>query len=113
MIVLTDAYYLHKVRLLRKLPLEDPIFIAKLQEIGLLRDGDLVHVIHSKPTRKKKVEAFLMYAIEPSVECDETTELEKLLFVMERFNDSCRRLACQIRNLLNTTNEIQPSSATG
>lgn len=113
MIVLADVYFRHKRQLLRILPLEDPFFIAELQGNGLLRHGNLVHVINSERTRASKVDVFLTTAIEPSVECDETTELEKLLFVMERFNDSCRRLACQIRNWLNTTNEIQPSSATG
>ena len=107
MIVLTDVYFRHKTRLLQILPLEDPLFIAHLQGNGLLRDGDLVHVIDSKHTRASKVYVFLKYAIEPSLKDDEKAELEKLLSVMERSDNSCKRLANKIRN------EIPCSNTTG
>ena len=111
--MIADVYFKHKVQLLRKLPLEDPIFIARLQEEGLLRHGDLAHVTKTKRTRARKVDTFLTLAIEPSVMCDETTELEKLLLVMEGYDDSCERLAHKIRRDLNIANIAQSSSATG
>ena len=107
MIVLADVYFRHKTQLLRKLPLEDPFFIAKLQGNGLLRHGNLVHVINSERTRANKVDVFLTTAIEPSVEYDERAELEKLLSVMERYDDCCQRLANRIRR------EIPSSNSTG
>ena len=105
--MLADVYYEHKGQLLTVLPLEDPFFIADLQRNGLLRFGNLVHVIRAKPTRAEKVEEFLTTAIEPSVQYNEGVELEKLLLVMNRSNDICSRLANVIRY------EISSSNTTG
>jgi len=65
--------------------MEDAHFVAKLHEVGLF-SGDKKAKVESLPTRAEKVNHFMDYVIFPGLPNDRTN-LDKLLKVMEKFND--------------------------
>ena len=81
--------------------MEDAIFIAKLHTAGLL-PGDLKAMMQSPslPTSAHKASYFIDKAILPDV-ADNSTNLNKLLTVMEKFNnDVVKNVAAEIQGAL-------------
>jgi len=71
------------------------IFLSKLKACGLLSD-DLKTKLKSKPTLTDKAECFLDDAILSTLP-DDTANLDKLLTVMEAYNnDDVKKLASEL-----------------
>ena len=70
------------VQLVKKLPMNDTLFIAELFANDLL-PGDHKECVESLPTKSKKASHFLDHVIKPSVTSDDGCSFDKLLDVME------------------------------
>ena len=93
-----DAITAFKVELLQKLPLDDPIFFAMVERVGLF-PLDTRDSIRAERTRARKVAYFLDHVIEPGVD----DYLPKLLKVMRESKvTNVEKLA------VNILEELQP-----
>ena len=72
-----DAVQKFRVKLLRELPLDEPLFLAKAEGAGLFPPG-IKKDIKIEKTRERKVDYFLDHVVEP----DADEYLPKLLTVM-------------------------------
>ena len=72
----------HKVELIKILPLEQEIFLAKLERVSLLPEGSGAS-IRAKSTRADRVSYFLQHVVEPAPHI----YLDLLIGVMERSDD--------------------------
>jgi len=83
-------------QLLETLPMDKAIFLGKLRASGLL-SGDLKADLKSMSTSEDKADYFLDVVIIPTLP-DDTTNLDKLLDVMEAYNDdNVKQLSGEIR----------------
>ena len=69
-------------KLVKAMPMDDKTFARQLSQNGILPHSVAAH-IKSLPTPPDKADFFLKNVIKPSLDIDETCELEKLLAVME------------------------------
>jgi len=96
-ILAQDAIKKFNVKLLRKLPLDDPIFFGMLKEANLL-PLDSADNIAAQSTKANKVSYFLQHVVEPGPE----VHLPKLLEVMKNSeNDDVIKLAHEIHATIN------------
>ena len=87
------------VRLVQTLPMQDAYFIAELKAAGLL-PGDLKAKVQSLSTSACRADYFMDEVILPDV-ASNRTNLNKLLTVMEQFNnDVLKDLATEIQRAL-------------
>ena len=94
-------------KLVKKLPMDDAMFIADLFSNGLL-PGDLKNEMNlPNRTSAKKAVLFLDSVIEPSVTSDGGSSFDKLLNVMEdsEYPAHVKELAKQIRISLQETSD--------
>jgi len=77
--------------------MDQPIFLAKLREFGLMC-SDLKTKLRSMPKLTEKADYFLDDVILPTLQ-DNTANLDKLLNVMEAYKDdeNLKKLAGEIR----------------
>ena len=88
--------------LVRSLPMDDAIFLARLYSKRLL-PGNIKALLKSLPTQADKAIEFLDQAIEPSLQSNNVTPLKKLLTIMEDYgNDALKSLAKTIRSTLDS-----------
>lgn len=75
--------------------MEKATFLAKLRTSGLLT-GELKTKLRSIPILADKTDYFLDVVVLPTLP-DDTTNLDKLLSVMEAYNDNLKKLAKMLR----------------
>ena len=94
---LMAVYGEYSVNLVNGLPVKDPIFSAKLLQIGLF-SGNIKQRVKSQPTDADAAEYFLDHVIQPPLEGGDKGPFEKLLTVMEQFNNpQLKKMASEIR----------------
>jgi len=97
-----DVYYEFNPQLINSLPMKDVMFSSQLVKKGLF-SGNMKAKVKAQPTDADAAEYFLDNAIEKplSNEDSDTEPFEKLLMVMEQFNNqSLKKLASNIRKKL-------------
>ena len=77
-----NLYEKYGEKLIKCLPMEDSIFIAKLLKYELL-PGDIINVLKTFPTQDAKAYYFLDHVIKPALDTDDTSSFDNLLSVME------------------------------
>ena len=83
--------------LLKILPMEDPIFKAKLCGNNLLPDEVDDH-IDSLPTRATKAKYFLRKVIKPSLDGNNTEDFDKFLSIMEKSDHNVlKKIAAEMK----------------
>ena len=88
------------VKLVKKLPMDDPLFSAELFACGLL-PGDLKQKIKAEKTQANKATCFLDDRISSDVSVGNSTSFNKLLDVMQDSEyDSLKALAEDIKTAL-------------
>ena len=88
----------YKEELLRILPLEREVFLARLEKANLLPEGSGT-TIRAKNERDARVSYLLQYVVEPAAD----VYLPILIDVMEKFNDiAVNRLANKMKESLGT-----------
>ena len=93
----SEVFQQFYVKLVKKLPMDDSLFLAKLFACGLL-PGDLKQQINAKNTPVDKATCFLDHQISSDVSVGNSTSFNKLLDVMEDIgNDSLKELAKKIK----------------
>ena len=94
----TEIFQKFYFKLVKTLPMNDVIFMAKLYSRGLLH-GDLKEAIQSLPTSVNKSSYFLDNAIKPSLTYDDASGFDVLLNIMEDSEyESVKELAKLIRH---------------
>ena len=93
-----QVYTKYIEKLVRCLPMDDVLFIAKLSTEELL-PGNTESSIKARPTSADKSAYFLSQVIRPSLDIDETASFDTLLSVMEACEYAhVKTLAAQIKN---------------
>ena len=88
------------VKLVTMLPMNDPLFVAKLFACGLL-PGNLEQDIKAEKTPVDKATLFLGHRIKTDISVDDSTNFNKLLNVMEDSDyDNLKMLAEEIKTAL-------------
>lgn len=95
--VYRQVYTENVAKLVRCLPMDDPLFIAALSTKNLLPGNTQSH-IKSLPTQADKSSYFLTKVIKTPLDIDDTTSFDTLLNIMEKCEYAhVRTLATQIR----------------
>ena len=91
-----EAIRKYKVELLEELPLEDPVFFAKIDRAGLFPNS-VGGIVKAEKTRPHKVDCFMDSVVEPGAD-------EYLPMLLRVMNDSgfanVKRLANQIQTAI-------------
>ena len=99
-----DKYFEEVVKCL---PMNDALFIAKLSKFNLL-PGNTNDQLQALPTQADKVLHFLNHVIKPALAINDTTSFDNLLSVMEQCDyDHVKRIACMIKSQLYKGNNIE------
>ena len=95
-----DVYYKFNLNLVNGLPVKDPLFSARLLSTGLY-SGNLKQKVKAQPTDADAATLFLDEAIERPLTNGDKEPFEKLLTVIEQFNNQqLKKLASEIRKEL-------------
>lgn len=88
--------------LVKKLPMNDSMFLAGLTSAGLFAAGNLKDEVNARGTAAEKATHFLDEAISPYIEEDDVDlePLYKLLKVMEKHGGVVKRLAEKIKSAI-------------
>ena len=98
-----EVYTKYMEKLVRCLPMNDVLFIAKLSTEHLL-PGDTQDHIQALPTSANKSSYFLSQVIKPSLDIDSTGTFDTLLSVMEACEYAhVKALAAQIKDAIAST----------
>ena len=76
-----NVYMKYMDKLVKAMPMDDITFTTQLSQNGILPHSVAAY-IKSLPTPRDKADHFLKNVIKPSLDTDETYELEKLLAVL-------------------------------
>ena len=94
----TEAYEKYSEKMVKCLPMNDALFIAKLSSYKLL-PGDTNNQLKALPTPGEKALYLLNHVIKTALDTDDTSSFDNLLYVMEHCDyDHVRRLACEIKS---------------
>ena len=96
-----QVYTKYMEKLVRCLPMNDVLFIAKLSTENLL-PGNTQSLIKSLPTSADKSSYFLSHVIKPSLDIDSTSSFDALLSVME---------ACEYAHVMTLATQIKDEIA--
>ena len=92
-----EVYEKYVDKLVNGLSMDDVTFTTQLSSHGLLPDSVDAH-IKSLPTPCVKADYFLKHVIKPSLDIDDTEELDNLITVMDKFGHShIKRLANKMK----------------
>ena len=78
-----EAYEKYAEKLVRCLPMDDTLFIAKLSNHKLL-PGDTHDQLKALPTQPAKALYFLNHVIKPALDIDDTSSFDNLLSVLNQ-----------------------------
>ena len=96
-----EAFDKYSEELVKCLPMNDTLFIAKLSTFNLL-PGNTNDQIQALPTQADKTLYLLNYVIKPALDVNDTTSFESLLSVMEQCGyDHVKRIACIMKSQIN------------
>ena len=102
------AYESYIEKLVKCLPMDDILFIAKLSKHKLL-PGNTKDQLKGLLTEADKASYFLDHIIKPALDIDDTSSFNKLLSVMEHCHyEHVEKLACKIKSEVNKTGGIKP-----
>lgn len=91
------VYDSYTERLIKCLPMDDALFIAKLSAQELI-PGDTDSKIKALPTQAEKASYFLNHVIKPALDIGYTAEFNKLLSVMQDCGYThVKNLSCEIQ----------------
>ena len=96
-----QVYHSFTPVLVASLPMKDSMFMSKLEQQHLL-PGDLVDELNAKQTPQDAAEHFMITVIEPCLSSNDVKPLQKVLLVMEQFNESLKILASEIKQKLSS-----------
>ena len=92
--------------LVKCLPMNDTLFIAKLSTFNLL-PGNINDQLQALPTQADKALYLLNHVIKPALAINDTTSFENLLSVMEQCGyDHVKRIACIIKSQMSKGNNM-------
>ena len=93
-----EAYEKYSEKLIKCLPMNDTLFIAKLSSHKLL-PGDTNNQLEALSTPGKKAHYLLNHVIRPALDTDDTSSFDNLLSVMEHCGyGHVKKLACEIKS---------------
>ena len=100
----------YNVKLVIVLPMDDPVFVAKLSKHKLL-PSDTNSQLEALPTQANKASYFLSHVIKPALAIDDSSSFDKLLYVMEHCGyDHVEKLACEIKSEIDKASDIEPGT---
>ena len=103
----TEAYEKYFEKIIKCLPMNDTLFIAKLSSHKLL-PGDTNNQLEALPTPGKKAHYLLNHVIKPALDTNDTSSFDNLLSVMEHCGyDHVRRLAYEIKSQIGKVKDIE------
>ena len=92
-----EVYEKYVNKLVKGLSMDDVTFTTQLSSYNLLPDSVDAH-IKSLPTQCEKADYFLKHVIKPSLDIDETEELDNLITVMDKYGyPHIKRLANKMK----------------
>ena len=101
------AYKQFNPKLVRLLPLKNPYFLADLTQQNLF-SGALKEEVMAASVRADASTCFLLKAIEPSLDVNDTEPFHKLLIVMESYDDpTINKLAKDIKDRITDSNKAE------
>ena len=107
MTINTEAYEKYSEKMIKCLPMNDTLFIAKLSSCKLL-PGNTKNKLGALSTQTEKAHYLLHHVIEPALDIDDTSNFDNLLSVMEHCGyDHVRKLACEIKSQIGKANDIK------
>ena len=93
-------------KLVTALPMDDPLFIAKLSKHRLLPSDTDSH-LKALLTQAEKSSYFLDHVIKPALEIGDSSGFDKLLSVMEHCGyDHVEKLACEIKFKIDKASDV-------
>ena len=99
-----EAYEKHAEKLVRCLPMDDALFIAKLSDHKLL-PGDTHDQLSAQPTQSAKALYFLQHVIKPALDIDDKSSFDNLVSVMDHCNYAhVEKLASVIKSEIGSGN---------
>ena len=102
-----EAFDEYSEELVKCLPMNDTLFIAKLSTFNLL-PGNTNDQLQALPTQADKALYFLNHVIKPALAINDTTSFENLLSAMEQCGyDHVKRIACMIKSQISKGNKIE------
>ena len=96
-----EAFDKYSEDMVKCLPMNDTLFIAKLSTFNLL-PGNTNDQLQGLPTQADKTLYLLNHVIKPALAISDTASFENLLSVMEQCGyDHVKRIACIIKSQIN------------
>ena len=103
-----EAYEKYAEKLVRCLPMDDTLFIAKLSNRELL-PGDTHDQLKALPTQPAKALYFLNHVIKPALDIDDASSFDDLLSVMDQCGYThVKKLACKIKSEIIKMSDSEP-----
>ena len=103
----TEVYEKYSEKIIKCLPMNDTLFIAKLFSYKLL-PGDTNNQLEALSTPGKKAFYLLNHVIKPALDTDDSSSFDNLLSVMNDCDyDHVRKLACEIRSQIVKAKDIE------
>ena len=103
-----EAYDKYSENLIKCLPMNDTLFIAKLSTYKLI-PGDTSDQLKALPTRAAKASYFLDNVIKPALDVDDTSSFDDLLSVMEQCDyGHVKKVSSKIKSEIDKANDIKP-----
>ena len=93
-----EAFDKYSEEMVKCLPMNDTLFIAKLSTFNLL-PGNINDKLQALPTQAEKALYLLNHVIKPALAINDTASFENLLSAMEQCDyDYVKRIACMIKS---------------
>ena len=103
-----EVYNRYSENLIKCLPMNDTLFIAKLSTYKLI-PGDTSDQLKVLPTKAAKASYFLDNVIKPALDIDDTSSFDDLLSAMEQCDYVyVEKLSSKIKSEIDKANDIEP-----
>ena len=101
-----EAFDKYSEDMVKCLPMNDTLFIAKLSTFNLL-PGNTNDQLQALPTQADKALYILNHVIKPALAIKDTSSFESLLSVMEQCGyDNVKRIACIMKSQISKGNNM-------
>ena len=101
-----EAFDKYSEDMVKCLPMNDTLFIAKLSTFNLL-PGNTNDQLQTLPTQADKALYILNHVIKPALAINDTSSFENLLSIMEQCGyDHVKRIACIIKSQISKGNNM-------
>ena len=109
-ITFKEAFDKYSEELVKCLPMNDTLFIAKLSTFNLL-PGNTSNQLEALPTQPDKAFYLLNHVVKPALAIDDASSFENLISVMKQCGyNHVRKIACKIISQMNKENDIKSGS---